>query len=95
MQLIIAKISHPKEKPQRNLKKPKEKPKRKQIETYIIKLIENNPSITVNEIAEKLNSTIDSMRHYINKLKNQKVIKREGSTKTGKRVVICQQCKNA
>ena len=32
---------------------------RKQIETDIIKLIEINPSITVNEITEKLNSTID------------------------------------
>ena len=81
MQLIIAKISHS----QRN---PKEKPKRKQIEIDIIKLIESNPSITANEITEKLNSTIDSARHYINKLKNQKVIKREGSIKAGKWVVV-------
>ena len=72
---------NPKEKPQRN---PKEKPQRKQIEIDIIKLIESNPSITANEITEKLNLTIDSVRHYINKLKNQKVIKREGTTKDGK-----------
>ena len=61
--------------PQRN---PKEKPKRKQIEIDIIKLIESNPSITVNEITEKLELTIDSVRHYINKLKKQNIIKREG-----------------
>ena len=77
-------------KPQRKTpkKNPKEKPQRKQIETDIIRLIENNPSITINEITEKLNSTIDSVRHYINKLKNQNVIKHEGSTKAGKWVVI-------
>ena len=64
------------------------KPQRKQIEIDIIKLIEDNPSITVNEITEELNSTIDSVRHYINKLKNQNVIKCEGSTKAGKWVVM-------
>ena len=64
-------------------------PQRKQIEIDIIKLIENNPSITVNEITEKLNSTIDSVRHYINKLKKQNIIKHEGSTKAGKWVVVC------
>ena len=69
-------------------KNPKEKPQRKQIEIDIIKLIENNPSITANEITEKLELTIDSVRHYINKLKKQNVIKREGSTKAGKWVII-------
>ncbi len=54
----------------------------------IIKLIKNNPTITVNEITEKLNSTIDSVRHYINKLKSQNLLKHEGSTKAGKWIVI-------
>ena len=76
---------NPKETPKKN---PKEKPQRKQIEIDIIKLIENNPSITANEITEKLEITIDSVRHYINKLKKQNVIKREGLTKAGKWVVI-------
>lgn len=81
---------NPEEKPKRKTpkKNSKEKTQRKQIEIDIIKLIEENPSITANEITEKLNSTIDSVRHYINKLKNQKVIKHEGSTKAGKWVVI-------
>ncbi|MBP3200731.1 MAG: winged helix-turn-helix domain-containing protein [Lachnospiraceae bacterium] len=48
------------------------------MEIDIIKLIENNHSITANEITEKLELTIDSVKHYINKLKKQNVIKHEG-----------------
>ena len=73
---------------QRNPKETPKKPQRKQIEIDIIKLIENNPSITANEITEKLELTIDSVRHYINKLKKQNIIKHEGSTKAGKWIVV-------
>ena len=72
----------------RTQRNPKEKPQRIQIEIDIIKLIESNASITANEITEKLELTINSVRHYINKLKKQNIIKCEGSTKAGKWVVI-------
>ena len=74
--------------PQRTPKEPPKNPQRNQIEIDIFELIKCNPSITVNEITEELNSTIDSIRHYINKLKNQNVIKHEGSTKAEKWVII-------
>ena len=46
-------------------------------------LIYKNPNITALEIAEKLSVTARSTESYISQLKNNKIIKRVGSKKTG------------
>lgn len=54
----------------------------------IIEVIENNPSITRQEIAEALDITLDGVKWQLNKLKKEGTIKREGSSRNGKWVVI-------
>lgn len=49
----------------------------------IINAIKNIPNITVSEIAKQLNYIIDSVQHYINKLKDEGLIVHKGSTKAG------------
>ena len=49
----------------------------------IVELIKQNPSITIPEIAEELDLTIKGIEWNIAKLKNEKTIKRIGSTKGG------------
>lgn len=54
----------------------------------IIEAIENNPYITRQEIADTLNITLDGVKWQLNKLKKEGSIKREGSSRNGKWVVI-------
>ncbi len=56
--------------------------------TPIVNELDDTSKRIIEIITEKLNSTIDSVRHYINKLKKQNIIKHEGSTKAGKWVVM-------
>ena len=49
----------------------------------IIKLIENNPSITRKEIAKEINLTEDGVKYNLNRLKKYKIIERIGPDKGG------------
>lgn len=54
----------------------------------ILKLIYTNPSITRNEISEKLgNITADGVKYHLDKMKESGVIQRIGSTKNGKWII--------
>ena len=50
----------------------------------ILNLIKDNPEITRNEMSEKINVTIDSIKYNLDKLKTQGIIKHIGPTKKGK-----------
>ena len=49
----------------------------------IIKLIENNPSITRKEIAKEINLTEDGVKYNLNRLKKYIIIERIGPDKGG------------
>ena len=49
----------------------------------IIKLMENNPNITIMELSKQLNISDRAVKNNINKLKNAGIISRVGSDKTG------------
>ena len=54
--------------------------------------MEGNPNITAEQIAEEIQDiTADGVRYHIRNLKAHGIIKREGSTKAGKWVVIKQK----
>ena len=53
----------------------------------IIELIRQNPSITLIQIANKLNLSREGIRYNINILKAKNIVSREGSTKNGKWVI--------
>lgn len=67
-------------------RKAKEKPKK--IEDEILLLIKETPEITVTQISEVLDRTIDSTRYYLRKMTDQGLIKHEGSTKSGKWIIL-------
>lgn len=59
------------------------------IQEQIVLLMKNNPSITAEQIANEIKEiTADGVRYNIRNLKVHGVIKREGSTKSGKWVVV-------
>ena len=66
-----------------NNKKEKGKEKGKEIERKILKEISNNSEITVKELSDILSVTEKNIRYHMNKLRNDGVIIREGSTKSG------------
>ena len=47
----------------------------------IISMIQANPNITAEEIAEKLFMTVNRIKYYIKKLKKEERLIRVGSTK--------------
>jgi ATP-dependent DNA helicase RecG len=49
----------------------------------IIYLIKQNPSITREEMGEKLSVTVNGIDYHIKKLRTEKTIKRKGGRKTG------------
>ncbi len=71
------------EKHQRNTRETPEK-----IHDTIINVIQNDPKITMPELASRLNHTPDSIRHHLRKLTEQGIIKHVGSTKAGEWVVL-------
>ncbi|MDO5022875.1 MAG: winged-helix domain-containing protein [Eubacteriales bacterium] len=51
--------------------------------------MKNNPNITAEQIANEINDiTADGVRYHIRNLKKDGIIDREGSTKSGKWIVI-------
>ena len=60
----------------------------KSIPDQIVALMEIEPRVTARKIAEHLGISFDGVRYHIKKLKARGVIKREGSTKSGKWVVL-------
>ena len=55
----------------------------------IIILMKNNPNITAEQIANEIKDiTADGVRYHIRHLKTRGIIMREGSTKSGKWVVL-------
>ena len=49
----------------------------------ILRLMKDNPSITISELAESLRLTIKGIEYQITKMRKQKIINREGSRKAG------------
>ena len=60
----------------------------KSVSNRLIELMMLEPNITAKQIAEHLNVSFDGVRYHIKKLRAEGKIKREGSTKSGKWVVI-------
>ncbi|PZW93871.1 ATP-binding protein [Lachnoanaerobaculum umeaense] len=59
------------------------------IQEQIVLLMKDNPSITAEQIANEIKEiTADGVRYHIRNLKAHGVIKREGSTKSGKWIVL-------
>ena len=53
--------------------------------------MKNNPNITAEQIANEIKDiTVDGVRYHIRHLKTRGIIIREGSTKSGKWVVLKQ-----
>ena len=57
-------------------------------EERIITILSDNPQTTRNELAIKLNISADAVKRKLDKLKKEGRIKRQGSTKAGKWVVL-------
>ena len=55
---------------------------------YIRKNIKENPNIQLKDLAALLDISIDGVRWHLTKLKKEGVIKREGSSRNGKWVVV-------
>ena len=53
----------------------------------ILKLIEEEPFITITQMAERLNLSREGVRYNVNKLKDNNIIYKEGSTKKGKWII--------
>lgn len=60
----------------------------KPVPDKIVELMITEPSITARQIAEQLDVSFDGVRYHIKKLRADGMITREGSTKSGKWVVV-------
>ena len=49
----------------------------------LVRTIEEQPAITMRELAVKLHLTNDGVRYHINKMRKDGLLMREGSTKAG------------
>ena len=59
------------------------------IQEQIVFLMQNNPKITAKKMASEINEiSVSGVRYHINKLKENGVITRVGSTKSGKWIVL-------
>ncbi len=59
------------------------------IQEQIVLLMKDNPGITAEQIANEIKEiTADGVRYHIRNLRTHGVIKREGSTKSGKWIVL-------
>ncbi|GHT05127.1 hypothetical protein AGMMS49525_12170 [Bacteroidia bacterium] len=59
-----------------------------EIKTLIIELIKSNNKISRSEMIEQLNITEGSLRHHLEQLKNNGIIRRDGADKGGKWVIV-------
>lgn len=53
------------------------------IQKMIIEIIKNEPTITRNGMANKLNISSTRIKHYLDKMRNNGLIVHKGSTKSG------------
>jgi ATP-dependent DNA helicase RecG len=53
----------------------------------LISAIRKNPSITVKELAALVGLTVDGVRYHIDKLRQEGILSREGSTKSGRWII--------
>ena len=54
----------------------------------VFEAIKNNANITYNQLSAELEIPISSIEKHIKKLKDSKLIRREGSDKTGKWIIL-------
>jgi len=52
------------------------------------KIIKDNPNITTTEMANTIGISEKGVEYQLNKLKRENLIKREGSKKSGKWIII-------
>lgn len=57
-------------------------------QSKIVKLMQENPFVTRNELASILNISVDGVKYNIAKLISLGIVKREGSTKAGKWLIV-------
>ena len=60
----------------------------KSVPDKMVDLMKAEPNITAKQIVERLNISFDGVRYHIKNLRANGRIKREGSTKSGKWIVI-------
>ena len=65
----------------------KGKEKGKEIVKQILKQITKNAEVTVAELAKILSTTEKTIRYHMDKLREEGIIERKGSTKTGKWII--------
>ena len=53
------------------------------IQEKIIEMIKEEPTVTKNILATRLNTTPDSIKYYLNKMRKNGLIKHKGPTKSG------------
>ena len=53
----------------------------------LMSAIRKNPRITVKELADLVGLTIDGVRYHIDKLRQEGILSREGSTKNGRWII--------
>ena len=61
--------------------------KGKEIVKQILKQITKNAEVTVAELAKILSTTEKTIRYHMGKLREEGIIERKGSTKTGKWII--------
>lgn len=59
-------------------------------EEAILRLLQEDPSITQKKMASRVGLTTDGIKFHINRLKEKGYIRREGPTKKGRWVIIKQ-----
>jgi ATP-dependent DNA helicase RecG len=77
-------------KQQENNKKTTRKTTGKQpdINNRILAILDSEPTVSRLEMAKRLSISEGSLRHHLEKMKNENLIKREGSDKGGKWIII-------
>ena len=58
------------------------------IQKEILNVIRENPNITRRELEELLDSSTGSIKHHLQQLVQKGIIKREGSDRSGKWVIL-------
>jgi ATP-dependent DNA helicase RecG len=71
-------------------KKTDKKTTRKQVDVknQILRMLKLNPDISTREMAQKMDISYGSLRHHLEKMRKEDIIKREGADKGGKWVII-------
>lgn len=57
------------------------------IDVKVLFILQNNPSISRKDLSNKLNVSDSSIKRLLNKLKDDGIIKREGSKRNGKWII--------